>query len=378
MFVHQEQLEHLLAPRDYYDPGVHQREREALFEPGWHLLAARGELPRHGDFLTRDVLGEPVLLRNHEGALYAYRNVCGHRHCRLTGLARGHADSLRCQYHGWEYGPDGRTAKIPDARCFRPFDRDNAHLHTFRTATWGDMTFVSLADDGPSLAEFLRPLAEKGQEWLGPPFRYWRIWEWDYAANWKVVAENTLESYHVPCLHLKTLGRPYREEDCKHILEEGYTTLHVRETFPWLSMMQNLLVRSLGGGKITNVYTHHHAHPHLWLIGMDVMRLVQMVWPTSPTTCRHRVWLYTLDGTRSNPWAWFVRRLLRGIVKRTSRQVLLEDVPIFAEVQRGLEASRCKGVIGTREERIYAFQKHLLGIASGTRSSEKPLKESVR
>jgi phenylpropionate dioxygenase-like ring-hydroxylating dioxygenase large terminal subunit len=356
MFVHQEQLEHLLSPRDYFDAEVHRREREALFLPAWHLLAAKAELPRSGDFLTRDVLGEPLLVRNHQGELHAYLNSCAHRHCALTSEPRGHDEHFRCQYHGWEYQPDGRTAKIPDARCFRPFDRENARLVKFRTESWGDLTFVSLADDGPSLAEQLGPMFAPAGDWQAPRFRFCRMWEWDYQANWKIVVENTLESYHISCLHAKTLGRPPLEEQCEHLLEERYTTFHVPETFGWVSRIQNLLVRSLGGD-VTNVYTHHHAHPHLWFVSMDVMRLVQMVLPKSPTTSRHRVWLYTLDGTRQNPRAWLVRPLLRWLVARTARQILLEDAPIFARVQRGMESSRRRGVLGTREERVYVFQK---------------------
>ena len=358
MFVHQEQLEHLLSPRNYHDAGIAQRERESLFLSGWHFLATRSELPRPGDFLTRDVLGEPILVRNHDGELHAYLNSCAHRHCRLTSEAKGHDERFRCQYHGWEYQCDGHTAKIPDARCFRPFDRENARLTKFRTASWGDMVFISLAEAGPPLADQLGPMMAQAGDWLAPPFRFSRMWEWDYRANWKIVVENTLESYHISCLHQKTIGSPPPEEHCQHLLDERFTTFHVPEPAGWVIGVQNHLVRSLGG-KVTNIYTHHHAHPHLWFVSMDVMRLVQMVLPTSPTTCRHRVWLYTLDGTRSNPWAWLVRRLLRWLVARTARQILLEDAPIFPEVQRGLESSRSQGVIGTREERIYLFQRFL-------------------
>jgi hypothetical protein len=81
---------------------------------------------------------------------------------------------------------------------------------------------------------------------------------------------------------------------------------------------------------------------------------------TSPTTTRHRVWVYTLRGTRRNPWAWLVRGLLSWLVVKVARQVVIEDAPIFADVQKGLEASAHPGVIGTREERIYAFQKYVL------------------
>jgi phenylpropionate dioxygenase-like ring-hydroxylating dioxygenase large terminal subunit len=356
MFVHQSQLEHLLSPREYHELHSYQREMEKLFLPGWHFVGTIGELPRSGDFKTIDLLGQPLLVRNHEGKLHAYLNVCAHRHCRLQSVPQGHDPQFRCQYHGWEYQCDGHSAKIPDARCFRPWDRENAQLHKFRTAQWGEMTFVSLSDNGMSIEEYLGPMYDQGDHWLGRPFQFCEMWEWDYKANWKIVVENTLESYHISCLHQKTLGRPPAEEDCEHLLEDRYTTFHVPETFGWVSRIQNVFVRSLGG-KVTNIYTHHLAHPHLWFISMDVMRLVQMVVPTSPNTCRHRVWLYTLEGTRRNPWAWMVRHLLRWLVKRTAKQILLEDAPIFPQVQQGLEASRARGVIGTREERIFMLQR---------------------
>ncbi len=356
MFVHQEQLEHLLAPRDYYDPGVHQREREALFLPGWHLLAAKAELPRHGDFLTRDVLGEPVLLRNDRGVPHAYLNVCGHRHCRLTGLARGRQETLRCQYHGWEYQADGRTARIPDAHCFRPFDRQNARLVTFRTATCGELVYVSLADDGPSLEEFLGPFYPTCAAWFARPYGLKWTYEAEYRCNWKVPVENSLESYHVPCLHAKTFGTYPEESQCEHDLQEDYTTFRTPEPDQPTTHIQRWFVRRLGLPE-TGVYTQHHAHPHITFASLDVFRLAQIFLPTSPTSCRHLVWLYAPKPTGWNPLRRLLAVTLAGLVKWVSRQVVLEDVAVYAEVQRGLEASRCKGVIGTREERVYVFQQ---------------------
>ncbi|MFO0881128.1 MAG: aromatic ring-hydroxylating dioxygenase subunit alpha [Gemmataceae bacterium] len=356
MFVHQHQLEHLLTPADYVSADAHTREMERLFRPGWYPLASRTQLPREGDFITLELLGEPLLARRVGESIRAYLNVCPHRHARLCGQARGHAPTLRCQYHGWEYQADGRTARIPDARCFRPFDREQARLVQFRTASWGDLTFVSLADAGPSLADFLGTLAAEEAHWLAPPFELAWTWSQDYPANWKVVVENTLESYHIDCLHRKTLGRMPTEEECNHDLQEEYTRFVTPETIGWVSRMQNLLVGSLGG-TITNRYTHHHVHPHLWVITMDVMRMVQSIEPLTPTTSRHRVWVYTLRGQRRNPWAWLVKRLLRWIVVDTARRILREDASIFPEIQAGLARSRFVGCIGTREERVYAFQR---------------------
>jgi phenylpropionate dioxygenase-like ring-hydroxylating dioxygenase large terminal subunit len=359
MFLHQTQLRHLLAPSDFFDEGQYQRERERLFEPAWHVVATTAELPRPGSFLTRELLGRPLLLRNCDGKVQAFLNVCAHRHCMLTHQPRGWAPHLRCQYHGWEYTSDGRTGRIPDAQCFRPWDRENACLRRFRTEPCGQLLFVCLEDDAPSLADFLGPFAQECCHWLDPPFRQVWTWQTDYNANWKIVIENSLESYHIPCLHQKSFGVMPPEETCSHDLADQYTTFRTPETYGWISAFQNFMVRSLGQ-PTTNVYTHHHTHPHMTFISMDVMRMAQVVEPTSATTCRHRVWLWSLRGVRRNPWAWLVAKVLARLVIHVARQIVLEDAGIFPDVQKGLQASVHRGVIGTREERVWAFQKYVL------------------
>jgi choline monooxygenase len=359
MFVHQTQLCHLLEPADYFDEGQYQLELERLFRPGWHVVATTAELPRPGSFLTRDFLGQPLLLRNCDGQVQAFLNVCAHRHCLLTHEPHGWAPQLRCQYHGWEDNADGHTGRIPDAHCFRPFDRENARLHRFRTETCGQLVFVCLENDGVSLDEYLGPFAQECRRWFAPPFRQAWVWQTDYDANWKIVLENSLESYHIPCLHQKSFGVMPPEETCNHDLADRHTTFCTPETYSWISTIQNMLVRSLGQ-TTTNIYTHHHAHPNMTFISMDVMRMVHVLLPTSATTCRHRVWLYSLRGFRRNPLAWLIAKVLSGFVVRVARQITLEDAGIFADVQKGLQASTCRGVIGTREEHICAFQKYLL------------------
>jgi choline monooxygenase len=359
VFVHQHRLEYLLKPAHYHDPGHYRTELERLFLPGWHLVATRPDLPRPGDFRTFELFGRPVLLRNIDGGYHAFLNVCAHRHCLLTSEPCGHSPTLRCQYHGWEYTREGRTGKIPDAGCFRPWDRDNARLVKFRTATCGDLIFLSLAPEGPSLADHFGPYYEKMAGSFGPPFR--PVWQWrvDFPANWKVPVENTLEMYHIPCIHRKTFGVYAREEDVTHLLGERSTTLHTREYYPRVTAVQNWMVRRLAG-EITNVYTHHHAHPNLIFTATDVMRMATAFVPTSPTTTSQWVWLYALHGRRKGPLARLVGWALKKCVVGITRAILKEDVPIFAQQQPGLQASPHPGVLGTLEERLYAFHRYLL------------------
>lgn len=236
--------------------------------------------------------------------------------------------------NGWKYTADGRTGRIPDAQCFRPFDRENARLRQFRTETRGQLVFVCLEDDGISLADKLGPFAQECRNWFASPFRKAWVWQIDYNANWKIVLENALGSYHIPCLHQKSFGVVPSEEMCRHELAERHTTFHTPETYSWISAIQNFMVRSLGQ-PTTNVYTHHHAHPNMTFISMDVLRMAHILEPTSATTCRHWIWLYSLRGFRRNPWAWLVAKVLSAFVVRVARQIALEDAGIFADVRKG-------------------------------------------
>lgn len=356
MFIHKSRLEHLLPPSAYFSPEQHRRERDRLFRPGWHLLASRADLPKPGDFMTIDLLDRPLLLRNFDGEYRCFVNVCAHRHALLTHEPRGHAPRLVCQYHGWEYDKDGRTGRIPDARCFRPWDRENAHLARVRTETCGELIFACLDDEAPGLLDHLGPYGSLFAAASSSPYR--QAWTADrtYGANWKIVVENSLESYHLPLMHPKTFGDFPPETTCEHGLDERYT---------WYRSHDDAL-RFMGwwaeryGAPSTLSYEHHAVHPSITFSQSDNIRLIMSVLPTSPTTCRHRAWLFTLRGEEPG-WikdglGWLMARGLARFVAK----VMEEDVRIFADVQRGMEASSGRGVIGTREERIYAFQRYVL------------------
>ena len=272
MFIHQSQLRHILTPAQYRDERQHQIELERLFTPAWHVVATTARARRHGDFVTLDLLGQPLLVRNTDGEVHAYLNSCAHRHAMLTSKPSGCDPRFRCQYHGWEYDKEGRTGKIPDARCFRPFDRENAHLRRYRTQTCGQLVFVSLEDHGPSLPEFLGPYYEPTRTGFAEPFRF--IWGYvaDYACNWKVPIENSLESYHIPCLHPNTFGDFPPEEACEHDLEEDYTTFRTPEPDQYSTRMQRWFVRRLGR-QPKSIYTQHHTHPHITYSRLDVFNL---------------------------------------------------------------------------------------------------------
>jgi phenylpropionate dioxygenase-like ring-hydroxylating dioxygenase large terminal subunit len=368
VFISQCNLEHLLTPQQYYSGSQYRAEIENLFLPGWQCVASAPDLPKNGDFLTLDLFGTPIQVRNFEGEIHAFLNVCAHRHCLLTHIARGRDPSFRCQYHGWEYSKDGSTARIPEARCFRPWDRDNSRLRKLRTERCGELIFVSLVDDSPSLIDYLGSFHSTCAAYFAPPYRQAWKWQAEYPANWKVVVENSLESYHIPCLHAKTFGTAPPEETCAHELQETHTTFTTPEPANWVREIQRWVVRRLGLTP-TSIYLHHHRHPNIIFTSLDVQRMIQLVVPVSPTTTRHTVWLYTIRGHKRGLGARFLGWFMSKVIGKIARQILQEDAPIFGDVQKGLEASVHRGVIGTREERVYVFQKYIAANSNADRST---------
>jgi len=364
MFTNQTHLRHLLRPDQYMSPEQYQAELRHLFAPAWHPLATVRDLARPGDFLTFDLLETPILLRNFDGELRAFLNVCPHRHSQLTDKPRGNAERLKCQYHGWEYDKDGHTGKVPDARAFRPWDRENACLRSFQVDTCGELVFVNLSENAVSLREWIGPLWETWSAGFGGDYQHVATWEQDFPCNWKVVLENSLESYHIPQVHPKTFKESPEEASAWHELTEKFTSFKTIPPVEFATRAQNWLVRRLGA-PVTNEYWHRVLHPHATGSSLDSFRMMQCVFPTGPRTCRYRCIFYTLRGHRRNPLAWVLYRIMRAIAYAVAKKVFAEDASIYEGVQKGLEASPHRGVIGTREERIYAFQDYVTRTCHG-------------
>ncbi len=366
MFTNQHHLRHLLRPDQYVSVEQHRAELRHVFQPAWHPLATIHDLAKPGDFLSFELFETPILMRNCDGEVCAFLNVCPHRHSNLTSAARGHSEKFRCQYHGWEFNKDGRTGKIPHAKAFRPWDRDHSCLRKFRVERCGEIVFVCVDDSAPSLREWLGPLWERWEPAFSGNFRYTTTWEGDFACNWKVVLENSLESYHIPQIHPTTFKEYPPEENAWHELDPRFTTFKTVIPNTWQTRIQNWLARRLGG-TLTKVYWHHNKHPHITFASLDVNNLMMCVFPTSPTTCRYRSILFTLRGQRRTPLAWAVYQFLRPIVIYVAKKVFNEDAGIYRAVQKGLEASPHAGVIGTREERLYTFQEFVINSCRGAK-----------
>jgi len=307
-----------------------------------------------------------------EGEVHAYLNVCAHRYCTLTNAACGRAERLRCQYHGWEYDETGNVRKIPDARTFRPLEPGMLGLKRYHAATAGQLIFVSLADEPPSLQEWLGSGYELCQTWFTDELPAAVVLDRTIDANWKVLVENALESYHTAEVHPKTFGPAPSEEHCSHSLNASGTELTVdyateRSARRWLDDLGHRAV----GEVPTHQYRHVLRYPHVMLSRLSLYRWVECIIPISPTQSRSIVRVVCNVGRHRGPrkaWnAFWVKRWARSFLM----QVGAEDAAVMPEVQRGLSAidRPLGGLISTREERVFHFQHY---VQSNVRKDARP------
>jgi phenylpropionate dioxygenase-like ring-hydroxylating dioxygenase large terminal subunit len=356
MFQHPGALPHVLAPPAYFAPDYFERERERVFAPHWNYAAPAEHLARDGDTVARDVQGTPVLIRNAAGRLRAFRNVCSHRHSLVVPPGRARCEPLRCRYHGWEYDDDGRVARIPDGPSFRGM-REPRALDEFAVERLGGVVLVNLAPGAPSLAAALGGFADEIDRFFG---RHRLVWEWttEHAVNWKVIAENAVESYHVPVTHPATF-RDYRPEELHdHALDKRYT--RYRDLLPWGTRpVERLMVGAarllLPEGRVER-FTQAHVFPNFLLYYGELFSSFIALEPLSATRTRH-VQLGFVPRALRHPalrplQSLFARGLVGGV-----RRVMREDMALWSDVQHGLEHSVGAGLLSRREERVHAFQR---------------------
>jgi Rieske 2Fe-2S family protein len=197
-----------LTGADYTSEAVYEEERERLFFRGWVCIGRAEEVPAPGDYLVREVAGESVfVVRNRDGALRAFYNVCAHRGTKLLDEepACGHlGKALKCPYHAWSYDLDGRLLATPNVHEDEEFERDDYPLHPIAVGEHGGFLFVSLADAPQGLDDWLHNSNETitdFERYRMAELRLGRRLSYDVAANWKIVVENYNECLHCPTIH---------------------------------------------------------------------------------------------------------------------------------------------------------------------------------
>lgn len=196
-----------LPPWCYTSQVFFDREVDRIFRKEWNFLGREDEIENPGDYMTFDLLGEPILVvRDKAGQLRGFVNACRHRGTRILD-GNGNCRVITCPYHSWAYALDGKLIGTPGMEKTVNFDKSEYGLVPIRLEAWDGFIFVTLDKNAVDLAEYLGNLPEKLSSYQMSNMRCVRRKEYDLSCNWKIYLENAMEEYHTATVHKLSIGK---------------------------------------------------------------------------------------------------------------------------------------------------------------------------
>ena len=190
----------------YFDQSWYEREQSSLFERTWIYAGEARDLPNAGSYLTRRIGNSPIMLvRNEQGHLGAFHNVCSHRGAMILE-AEGTCSAIVCPYHRWAYNLSGALTNVPQQATQLP---DLAYeawgLQPVRFATWEGLIFVNIDGQAPPFDDWLAPLLVHLEGYRPASLSLLGEGCYEFSANWKFYIENHIDWYHLWYTHPTTL-----------------------------------------------------------------------------------------------------------------------------------------------------------------------------
>ena len=319
---------HTLPGPYYYEPEIFEREKRAIFNRTWQYVCHQSRVAAPGQYCVRDIGDQSaVVLRDHDGVLQAFHNVCQHRAHRLLEGSGRLAGGIVCPYHNWSYALGGELRHARHSDRVADFDKAGIRLRRVRAERFCGFVFVNLDPEAKPIMEGREGLDREIRE-LSPNIEELQLAnerEIPLAANWKNSVENYSECYHCPNQHPDlcegsldlssyriTVHPEYHSHASRGV---GDSTAYARamdqdgeerEFGSWL-LWPNFALEVYPGGYL-NVFHHQPLAPE------KTVQRVEWYFPTEEPTPEQQEVIAFVDVVRD------------------------EDVPICESVQRGLHS----------------------------------------
>lgn len=208
-FLREESFEYLgsepISTDRYTSMEYMQLENEKMWRKVWQFAAREEDLPDPGDNVVYENAGRSyVLVRQEDGDVRAFHNVCLHRGRKLRTKS-GYAPDLKCPFHGFTWNNDGSLKEVPCKWDFEHLNEQDMKLPELRVDRW--QGFIMVSED---------PDIEPFRDWVGPSIEHYERWRLDECytgawigrvipANWKATAEAFMEAWHSIVTHPQIL-----------------------------------------------------------------------------------------------------------------------------------------------------------------------------
>ena len=299
----------------YLEPSFLEAEKRGVFHNHWIYLGAASELEKPGDFVTYQVVDQPVVVtKADDGELRAFYNVCRH-HAACVAQGKGNAEVLTCPYHGWAYRLDGSLRRAPRLGQLSNFDVKEFGLVPVALEVWGGLIFVHFGKPRQSVGEYYTGIEKFLSTEDLVALRYVGRKEYLLECNWKVFSDNYLDGgYHVEYLHPNLASQ---------LDLDKYETL-VEQHFSIQRCGSDGESERLGTGAV-----YAYLFPNLMINRYGNILDINLVLPLGTDRCLVVFDFFFAPECHDE----FIQTSLAS-----SHQVQLEDVGICESVQRGLRS----------------------------------------
>ena len=208
----------------YVDPDIYAVEQQAVFRQGWVGVGRSDRWPQVGDYSAMELGGVPtVVVRAEDGRLRAWANTCSHRASQIM-VGDGNCSRMRCRFHFWTYGLDGRLLAAPSMGRTPGFDTADHSLTEFALAEREGFVFVSFEADPVRIDTWLGDFSQLHAPWPVESLVTSRRREFTVDCNWKAFAEVFNEYYHLPYVHSASIDNIYNDPDDPEDVDGSYAT----------------------------------------------------------------------------------------------------------------------------------------------------------
>ena len=329
---------------EYTDPALFARERVELFRNYPQFVGPSCLLPEPGDYFAFDDTGVPILLvRNGDGDLKAFLNICSHRGAPLNECQHGKAKKGRmfsCPYHGWSYDLDGRLIGVPFGReGFPDLERDKLGLRPLHAAEKNGLIFVmpnpeldfNIDEVLGGIDEHLAGFGLQDHHYLGA-----KQVHTDF--SWKLNMDTFHEFYHFEHLHTDSIAQmaysnlgTYHQYGRNHAM--GSATLSITELESiseedWQPRAYTSHVHYLFPNSVIFVVEDHFQTWRVYPLSPDRSVVYHsMVLPHAPGSAEQRAeydaYFQMINDVAVTEDYTLVDRIKRGLDSGVKRQVLL-------------------------------------------------------
>lgn len=185
------------------------KQEHILFLQTPLIAAHSSQLPEPKQMKAFDRLGLPlILVRNAQGLVNAFYNVCRHRGTRLvSGGECVRRPTILCPYHNWSYSLDGDLVAVPlEDEGFPGLDHQKFQLKSVPVVERDGFIWINVKGREKDFARHIDPLSDDFDSFKLNSHVLFRESTETHKCNWKLIVNAFLESYHVKRLHKDTVG----------------------------------------------------------------------------------------------------------------------------------------------------------------------------